>query len=162
MAEELLDLYAKRSVVHGHACGPDTPWQRDLEASFPYIETDDQLQVLEDVKHDMEAPRPMDRLICGDVGYGKTEIALRAAFKAVMDGKQVALLVPTTVLAQQHYYTFRDRLAPFPVEAEMLSGSGPLSNRRTSSTGFPKERLISSSVPTACFPAMLNLKTWVY
>jgi len=121
MAEELLDLYAKRSIVHGHACSSDTPWQRDLEASFPYIETDDQLQVLDEVKHDMEAPRPMDRLICGDVGYGKTEIALRAAFKAVMDGKQVALLVPTTVLAQQHYYTFRDRLAPFPVEAEMLS-----------------------------------------
>ncbi len=121
MAEELLDLYAKRSVVQGYAFSQDTPWQRDLEASFPYIETDDQLRVLEDVKRDMEAPDPMDRLICGDVGYGKTEIALRAAFKAVMDGKQVALLVPTTVLAQQHYHTFRDRLTAFPVEVEMLS-----------------------------------------
>jgi transcription-repair coupling factor (superfamily II helicase) len=121
MAEELLDLYAKRRVIQGHACSRDTPWQHDLEAGFPYIETDDQLHVLDEVKRDMEAPRPMDRLICGDVGYGKTEIALRAAFKAVMDGKQVALLVPTTVLAQQHYYTFKDRLAPFPVEAEMLS-----------------------------------------
>ncbi len=121
MAEELLDLYAKRAIVHGHAFGPDTGWQRDLEASFPYIETEDQLRVLEDVKRDMEGSRPMDRLICGDVGYGKTEIGLRAAFKAVMDGKQVALLVPTTVLAQQHYDTFRDRLAAFPVEVEMLS-----------------------------------------
>jgi transcription-repair coupling factor (superfamily II helicase) len=121
MAEELLDLYAKRAVVKGYAFSPDTAWQRDLEASFPYIETDDQLRVLEDVKRDMEVAKPMDRLICGDVGYGKTEIALRAAFKAVLDGKQVALLVPTTVLAQQHYHTFRDRLAAFPVEVEMLS-----------------------------------------
>jgi transcription-repair coupling factor (superfamily II helicase) len=121
IAEELLDLYAKRSVVQGYAFSQDTPWQRDLEASFPYVETEDQLRVLEEVKGDMESPRPMDRLICGDVGYGKTEIALRAAFKTVMDGKQVALLVPTTVLAQQHFYTFRDRLAAFPVEAEMLS-----------------------------------------
>ena len=121
MAEGLLDLYAKRNIIQGYAFSPDTPWQHDLEASFPYIETDDQLRVMEDVKNDMETPRPMDRLICGDVGYGKTEIALRAAFKAIMDGKQVALLVPTTVLAQQHYYTFRDRLAAFPVEVEMLS-----------------------------------------
>jgi transcription-repair coupling factor (superfamily II helicase) len=121
MAEELLELYAERSVVQGYAFSEDTPWQRDLEASFPYIETDDQLRVLEAVKNDMEAPLPMDRLVCGDVGYGKTEVALRAAFKAVMDGKQVALLVPTTVLAQQHFHTFRDRLAAFPVEVEMLS-----------------------------------------
>jgi transcription-repair coupling factor (superfamily II helicase) len=121
MAEELLDLYAKRNIVQGYAFSADTPWQHDLEASFSYLETEDQLRVLEDVKRDMEAPEPMDRLICGDVGYGKTEIALRAAFKAVMDGKQVALLVPTTVLAQQHFHTFRDRLAAFPVEVEMLS-----------------------------------------
>jgi len=121
MAEELLDLYAKRNTIQGHAFSTDTTWQHDLEASFSYIETDDQLRVLDDVKRDMEIPKPMDRLICGDVGYGKTEIALRAAFKAVMDGKQVALLVPTTVLAQQHYHTFRDRLAAFPVEVEMLS-----------------------------------------
>ena len=121
MAEELLELYAQRNVVEGHAFGDDTPWQGELEGSFPYIETDDQLRVLEDVKRDMEAPRPMDRLVCGDVGFGKTEIALRAAFKAVMDGKQVAMLVPTTVLAQQHYQTFRDRMAAFPVSVEMLS-----------------------------------------
>jgi transcription-repair coupling factor (superfamily II helicase) len=121
VAEDLLNLYAARSVVQGHAFSPDTVWQQELEASFPYIETDDQVQVLEQVKQDMEASRPMDRLICGDVGYGKTEVALRAAFKAVMDGKQVALLVPTTVLAQQHYHTFQQRLSAFPVEVEMLS-----------------------------------------
>ncbi len=121
VAEDLLELYAKRSVVTGHAFSPDAPWQNELEASFPYIETDDQMRVLAEVKRDMEAPRPMDRLICGDVGYGKTEVALRAAFKAVMDGRQVAVLVPTTVLAQQHYNTFQQRLAAFPVRVEMLS-----------------------------------------
>jgi transcription-repair coupling factor (superfamily II helicase) len=121
MAEGLLELYAQRNVVEGHAFSEDTPWQQELEGSFPYIETDDQLRVLDEVKRDMETPRPMDRLVCGDVGYGKTEIALRAAFKAVLDGKQVALLVPTTVLAQQHYHTFRDRMAAFPVAVEMLS-----------------------------------------
>jgi len=121
VAQDLLDLYARRSVVEGHAFGRDAPWQKELEASFPYIETDDQLRVINEVKADMESSRPMDRLICGDVGYGKTEVALRAAFKAVMDGKQVAILVPTTVLAQQHYHTFCQRLSPFPVEVEMLS-----------------------------------------
>jgi len=121
MAEELLDLYSKRQLVSGYAFNPDTPWQRELEASFAYIETEDQLRVVSEVKSDMETSRPMDRLICGDVGFGKTEIALRAAFKAVLDGKQVAMLVPTTVLAQQHFHTFQERLAAFPVEVEMLS-----------------------------------------
>jgi len=121
IAQELLELYSLREVVEGHAFSPDTPWQRDLEASFPYLETEDQLKALEETKADMEKPKPMDRLICGDVGYGKTEVALRAAFKAVMDGKQVAILVPTTVLAQQHYRTFIRRLRPFPLEVEMLS-----------------------------------------
>ncbi|MFQ6000374.1 MAG: transcription-repair coupling factor [Anaerolineae bacterium] len=121
IAQELLALYSLREVVEGHAFSPDTPWQRDLEASFPYVETEDQLKALEETKADMEKSRPMDRLICGDVGYGKTEVALRAAFKAVMDGKQVAILVPTTVLAQQHYRTFTRRLRPFPVEVDMLS-----------------------------------------
>ena len=121
VAQDLLDLYARRNVVEGHTFGKDAPWQKELEASFPYLETQDQLRVIVDVKKDMESPKPMDRLICGDVGYGKTEVALRAAFKAVMDGKQVAILVPTTVLAQQHYHTFCQRLAPFPVEVEMLS-----------------------------------------
>ena len=121
VAQDLLELYARRNVVDGHAFAKDAPWQKELEASFPYIETQDQLRVISEVKQDMETPKPMDRLICGDVGYGKTEVALRAAFKAVMDGKQVAILVPTTVLAQQHYHTFCQRLAPFPVEVEMLS-----------------------------------------
>jgi transcription-repair coupling factor (superfamily II helicase) len=121
VAQDLLELYARRSVVEGFAFSKDAPWQKELEASFPYIETQDQLRVITEVKRDMEAPRPMDRLICGDVGYGKTEVALRAAFKAVIDGRQVAILVPTTVLAQQHYHTFCQRLSPFPVEVEMLS-----------------------------------------
>ncbi len=121
VARKLLGLYAAREAAAGYAFAPDFPWQADLEASFPYIETPDQLAAINEVKLDMEAPRPMDRLICGDVGYGKTEIALRAAFKAVVDGKQVALLVPTTILAQQHFNTFRERLQAFPVTVEMLS-----------------------------------------
>ena len=121
IARELLGLYAARELATGHAFSPDAPWQAELEAAFPYFETEGQLRAIADVKADMEKPRPMDRLICGDVGYGKTEVALRAAFKAVMGGKQVAILVPTTVLAQQHYVTFRQRLAPFPVEVEHLS-----------------------------------------
>ncbi len=121
IADDLLDLYTSREVVEGHAFSPDTFWQAELEASFPYIETEAQLRALDEIKADMERPRPMDRLVCGDVGYGKTEVALRAAFKAVMDGKQVAILVPTTVLAQQHHQTFSERLKPFPVEIRMLS-----------------------------------------
>ncbi len=121
VAEDLLELYARRSVIEGYAFSEDNAWQQELEASFPYIETDDQMRVIAEVKRDMQSNRPMDRLICGDVGYGKTEVALRAAFKAVLDGKQVAMLVPTTVLAQQHFNTFRQRLAAYPVEVEMLS-----------------------------------------
>lgn len=121
VAQEMLDLYARRNVVQGYAFKQDTTWQKELEDSFPYVETDDQKRALTDIKRDMESIRPMDRLLCGDVGYGKTEVALRAAFKAVMDGKQVAILVPTTVLAQQHYETFLQRLAAFPVQVEMLS-----------------------------------------
>lgn len=121
VARDLLDLYARREMARGIAFPADTPWQRELEASFPYQETEDQLRAIADVKRDMEDQRPMDRLLCGDAGYGKTEVALRAAFKAVMGGKQVAVLVPTTVLAQQHYDTFSQRLLPFPVTVEMLS-----------------------------------------
>ena len=121
IAAELLRLYATREAVSGHRFGPDAAWQRDLEVSFPYQETYDQLRAIHEVKNDMETARPMDRLICGDVGYGKTEVALRAAFKAVNEGMQVAVLVPTTVLAQQHYDTFRERLAPYPVRVEVLS-----------------------------------------
>lgn len=121
MARELLELYAQRQNSEGFAFSPDTPWQEQMEASFIYEETPDQLQALTEVKADMQNPRPMDRLICGDVGYGKTEVAVRAAFKACQDGKQVAVLVPTTVLAQQHYNTFRERLSAYPVRIEMLS-----------------------------------------
>jgi transcription-repair coupling factor (superfamily II helicase) len=121
VAQELLDLYARRQIAEGFAFSADTAWQSELESSFPYVETEDQVKALIDMKHDMETALPMDRLLCGDVGYGKTEVALRAAFKAVMDGRQVAVLVPTTVLAQQHYDTFRQRLSAFPVTVEMLS-----------------------------------------
>jgi len=121
VAWDLLDLYARRQTVKGFAFQPDTIWQKELEASFPFIETEDQLKAITAVKNDMENERPMDRLLCGDVGYGKTEVALRAAFKAVMSGRQVAMLVPTTVLAQQHYDTFQQRLSPFPVAVSMLS-----------------------------------------
>jgi transcription-repair coupling factor (superfamily II helicase) len=121
VAQDLLDLYAKRETAKGHAFKSDTPWQQELEASFPYIETEDQLRAINEVKRDMEKIKPMDRLLCGDVGYGKTEVALRAAFKAVMDDKQVAVLVPTTILAQQHFETFKQRLSAYPVTVEMLS-----------------------------------------
>ena len=121
MAEGLLRLYATRETVEGHAFAPDTVWQAQFEDAFPYEETPDQLRAIEEVKRDMERPRPMDRLLCGDVGYGKTEVAIRAAFKAVMDGKQVAVLVPTTILAQQHGRTFEERFEGYPVKIRVLS-----------------------------------------
>ncbi|MDZ7578478.1 MAG: transcription-repair coupling factor, partial [Candidatus Nanopelagicales bacterium] len=121
IAAELIRLYAARQSAPGHAFGPDTPWQRELEDSFEYVETADQLSCIDEVKADMERPVPMDRLVCGDVGYGKTEIAVRAAFKAVQDGKQVAVLVPTTLLSQQHLATFSERYAGFPVAVAALS-----------------------------------------
>lgn len=121
LAFDLLQLYAVREHTPGIAFGPDTPWDRESEESFPFEETPDQWQAIQEVKADMERPRPMDRLLCGDVGFGKTEVALRAAFKAVNNGYQVAVLVPTTILALQHYNTFRERLAAYPVRVEMLS-----------------------------------------
>lgn len=121
MAKQLAALYAEREHTKGYQYSADTPWQRDFEDAFPYRETDDQLRSIEEVKHDMESARPMDRLLCGDVGYGKTEVALRAAFKAVMDSKQVAYLCPTTILAMQHHETFVNRMKNFPVKVEMLS-----------------------------------------
>ena len=121
VAEDLLKIYSMREARPGIAFAPDTAWQQDLEASFPYEETPDQVAALAEIKADMESDKPMDRLLCGDVGFGKTELALRAAFKAAMSGKQVALLAPTTVLAQQHFHVFRERLKNFPVVVEMLS-----------------------------------------
>ena len=121
VAKELIELYAKREKAKGYAFSKDTPWQSQFENSFQYQETDDQLRCIEEVKKDMENQRPMDRLLCGDVGYGKTEVAIRAAFKAVMDHKQVAYLVPTTVLAQQQYEEFRDRMAEFPIKVDILN-----------------------------------------
>ncbi len=121
IAEDLVKLYAARESAPGHGFAVDTPWQKDFDSLFPYEETPDQLRCIEDIRIDMEKPRPMDRLLCGDVGYGKTEVAIRAAFKAVMDDKQVAVLVPTTILAHQHYETFKERFAGFPVTIEMLS-----------------------------------------
>ncbi len=121
IAIDLVKLYAERSKAEGYAFGPDTAWQHELEEAFPYVETADQLNTIEEVKRDMESPRPMDRLLAGDVGFGKTEVALRAAFKAIQDGKQVAILCPTTLLVRQHMETFRDRFKGFPVNIEALS-----------------------------------------
>lgn len=121
VAKELIELYAKRDKVQGFSFHPDTAWQSEFEAKFPYQETDDQLRCIEEVKKDMEMAKPMDRLLCGDVGYGKTEVALRAAFKAVMDQKQVAYLAPTTVLAEQQYQEFKERMKDFPIKVEILN-----------------------------------------
>ncbi|WP_288072540.1 transcription-repair coupling factor [Adlercreutzia caecimuris] len=121
LAFDLVDVYARRAATQGFRFSPDTPWQREMEEAFPYQETRDQLAAIADVKADMESARPMDRLICGDVGFGKTEVALRAAFKATQDGKQVMVLCPTTILAQQHYTSFKDRFEPFGVKVEVLS-----------------------------------------
>ena len=121
VAQDLVELYAKRQEAKGHQFSPDTVWQQEFEDAFPYQETDDQLTAIEDTKRDMESGIIMDRLVCGDVGFGKTEIAIRAAFKAVQDGKQVAVLVPTTILAQQHYNTFSERMRDFPVRVDLMS-----------------------------------------
>jgi len=136
LAFDLVDLYARRASVAGHAFGPDTPWQLEMEAAFPFEETPDQLAAIADVKADMESARPMDRLICGDVGYGKTEVAIRAAFKATQDGKQVLVLCPTTILAQQHYTTFSERFAPFPIKVEVLSRFRTQAQQAAALAGF--------------------------
>ncbi len=136
LAFDLVDLYARRAMVRGHAFSPDTPWQVEMEAAFPFVETPDQLAAIADVKADMELERPMDRLICGDVGYGKTEVAIRAAFKAVMDSKQVMVLCPTTILAQQHYTTFSERFEPFGVRVEVLSRFRTPAQQRAAVEGF--------------------------
>src|SRR2546428_4643441 len=121
MADKLLELYASRKSAKGFAFTPDGHWQREFEDAFEFEETNDQNAAIADIKRDMERETPMDRLLCGDVGYGKTEVAMRAAFKSVSDGKQVAVLAPTTVLCYQHYETFKERFAAFPVKVAMLS-----------------------------------------
>ncbi len=136
LAFDLVDLYARRAAVSGHAFGSDTGWQLEMEAAFPFEETPDQLAAIADVKSDMESEKPMDRLICGDVGYGKTEVALRAVFKAVQDGKQVMVLCPTTILAQQHFTTFSERFEPFGVRTEVLSRFRTQSQQAESLAGF--------------------------
>ncbi|WP_375492353.1 transcription-repair coupling factor [uncultured Jatrophihabitans sp.] len=136
IAAELIRLYSARMATQGHAFGPDTPWQRELEDAFAYVETPDQLEAIDEVKADMEKSLPMDRIICGDVGYGKTEVAVRAAFKAVQDGKQVAVLVPTTLLAHQHLQTFTERMAQFPVTIRELSRFTPAADVDAISAGI--------------------------
>ncbi|HEV3319425.1 MAG TPA: transcription-repair coupling factor [Solirubrobacteraceae bacterium] len=140
LAGELLSLYAERRRRSGYAFEPDSDWQREFELRFPYTETPDQLEAIELVKADMEAPRPMDRLICGDVGYGKTEVALRAAFKAATQGKQVLMLAPTTILAQQHYGTFSERLADYPINVEHVSRFRSPAEQRAAIEGFAQGR----------------------
>ena len=141
LAGELLNLYAERKHREGHAFAADSDWQRDFEAAFPYTETPDQRDAIEFVKADMEAPRPMDRLICGDVGYGKTEVALRAAFKAVQDGKQVMMLVPTTILAQQHYGTFSERLKDYPITISHVSRFRAAADQKAAVADFAAGRV---------------------
>ncbi len=141
LAGELLSLYAERRRRSGHAYGPDSDWQREFEARFPFSETPDQREAIELVKADMEAPRPMDRLICGDVGYGKTEVALRAAFKAAEAGKQVLMLVPTTILAQQHFGTFSERLADYPFTLEHVSSFRSAAEQKAAVKGFADGRV---------------------
>jgi transcription-repair coupling factor (superfamily II helicase) len=141
LAGELLNLYAERRRRSGHAFPPDSEWQREFEARFPFTETPDQLEAIELVKADMEAPRPMDRLVCGDVGYGKTEVALRAAFKAAGDGKQVLMLVPTTILAQQHYGTFSERLADYPLTVDHVSRFRSATEQKEALEGFASGKI---------------------
>ena len=141
LAGELLTLYAERRRRSGYAFPPDSEWEREFEERFQFTETPDQLEAIEMVKADMEAPRPMDRLICGDVGYGKTEVALRAAFKAATDGKQVLMLAPTTILAQQHYGTFSERLADYPLTVELVSRFRSPAEQRTAIEGFGAGRV---------------------
>jgi transcription-repair coupling factor (superfamily II helicase) len=143
MAAELLELYARRKVSAGFAFPPDTRWQRELESAFLYEDTPDQRKATEAVKRAMEQPIPMDLLLVGDVGYGKTEVAVRAAFKAVQGGKQVAVLVPTTILADQHARTFTERLADYPVRVEVLSRFRTAKEQRRSCNGSPRARSTS-------------------
>jgi transcription-repair coupling factor (superfamily II helicase) len=160
MAEELLKLYAQRQTVPGYGFSPDTAWQQEFEDAFEFELTRDQTDALAAVKSDMEATRPMDRLLCGDVGYGKTEVALRAAFKAVMDGKQVAVLAPTTVLAFQHYNTMQQRFTAFPFASSCCRVSAARKSRSRSSKIWKWAALTSSWGRTGSFPKMWFSETW--
>ena len=155
MAEELLKLYAARKAVTGHTFSPDTHWQEEFETAFPFDLTVDQTTAIEDIKRDMESSTPMDRLLCGDVGYGKTEVSMRAAFKTVMDGKQVAYLAPTTVLAFQHVKTLRERFAGFPVRIDMLSRFRTKQELKQSLADIAEGKVDIVSAPTVCCR-----KTW--
>ena len=159
LAEELVKLYATRTVLKGHAFPPPDEIYREFEASFEYEETPDQLQAIADVQKDMGGEKPMDRLVCGDVGFGKTEVALRAAFRAMMAGKQVAVLVPTTVLAQQHYQTFSRRFSPYPFRVEMLSRFRSPAEQKKIIQDLPRERWTWSSAPTASCRRTWSSKT---
>ena len=159
MAAELLKLYAQRHTAQGTAFSPDNDFQREFEDSFDYRETDDQLTAISAVKQDMESTTPMDRLLCGDVGYGKTEVAMRAAFKAVQDGKQVAVLTPTTVLAFQHFETFKKRFSQFPITVEMISRFRTPRSRRSSSRKSKPAKSTSSLAPTAFSPKTSSSRT---
>ena len=160
MAQELLELYAAREVTPGFVFSPDKPWQQELEASFPYVETRDQLTAIRAVKDDMMKPKPMDRLVLGDVGYGKTEVAVRAAFKAVLDGKQVAVLVPTTVLAEQHFITFSQRMEAFAVKIAVLSRFHAPREQKETVSGFKKARWTLLSARIACCRKTSSSRTW--
>ena len=160
VAVDLLKLYAKRAQMQGFTYPEDMPWQQELEDSFPYNPTPDQLKATQDVKRDMESDRPMDRLVCGDVGFGKTEVALRAIFKAVTAGKQVALLAPTTILTQQHYHTLKERFAPYPIQIGLLNRFRSASERKDI-----LQRLISGELDVVVgthqlLGKTLSSKTW--
>ena len=161
MTDQLLKLYARRSVAEGFAFSKDSPWQKEFEDAFEYVETPDQAQAIADVKRDMQSDKPMDRLLCGDVGYGKTEVAMRAAFKAVLDGKQVAVLAPTTILADQHFRTFQRRFAAFPVD-DRAALALPLARRAEGGRreGRRRARSTSSSPRTACSARTSRSGTW--
>lgn len=151
LAGELIKLYAERARIPGHAFAPDSPWQREFEDNFGYTETDDQLRSINEIKADMESETPMDRLLCGDVGYGKTEVALRAAMKCILDNRQAAILVPTTVLAQQHYQTAVQRFFGFPITVEVLSRfRTPAQIQKRSTTLKPASATSSSALTGFC------------
>ena len=153
----------QRKMAEGFPFSPDSNWQREFEDAFEFTETKDQLTAIQEIKRDMESPQPMDRLLCGDVGFGKTEVVMRAAFKALGDGKQVAVLAPTTVLAFQHFETFKRRFQPFPVRVEMFSRfRSPKEIKAVAGRSRAKARSISPSAPTGCSRRTSSSRTWAW